>query len=62
MEESQQNVTHSDVEVHTSGEKVAPAKRREKKLADDDGVMRVATKQQNLRARLGWLIQRLNND
>jgi hypothetical protein len=56
METTQQHVTHSDAEVHTSEEKVVPAQRREKRLADDDGVMRVATKQQNLRARLGWLI------
>ncbi len=61
--DSEQIVTHSDVEVHASEEKVAsPDQRRVKKFADDDGVMRVAAKQQNLRARLGWLIQRLNSD
>ena len=61
--ETEKVVTHLDVEVHASEEKVAsPAQRRVKKFTDDDGVMRVSTKQQNLRARLGWLIQRLAND
>jgi hypothetical protein len=63
--ESQQIMTHSDVEVHPSEEKevaTSVQQRRVRRVADDDGVMRVSAKQQNLRARLGWLIQRLNGD
>jgi len=62
-QEPNQTVTHSDVHVHVSEEKdPSPTERKVRKYADEDGIMRIATKMQNMRARIGWLIQRLSSD
>ena len=59
-----QSVTHSNVHQHVSEEKNPSTitERKVRRYADEDGIMRVATKMQNMRARIGWLIQRLNSN
>jgi hypothetical protein len=61
--EPNQTETHTDVEVHVTEEKApSPTQRKPRKFADDDGIMRVSSKMQNMRARIGWLIKRLDSD
>ena len=65
MEEDQQThtVTHSDVHENVSEEKApSPTQQKVRKFADEDGTMRVASKMQNMRARIGWLIERLKSN
>ena len=62
-EDQTHSVTHSDVQVHVSEEKETYlADRKVRKFADEDGTMRVASKMQNMRARIGWLIERLKSN
>lgn len=53
-------VSQTDVEVTLAEEKDATTTdRKVRRFTDDDGTIRVASKMNNMRARIGYLIKRL---